>query len=340
MRGWSLEELSAQMQGHGPTKQALSKYENGEMLPTDDNLLHICKALGISTDYFYRKLNLSLGKVSFRKLESYPVKLQETVIAQTRDFTERYLELEDLLGIKSQFNVNKFTGFKITCKEDVETAAKFIRKEWKLGNDPLYNVVELLEDNHIKVFETAQDPDEFWGLSTIVPKTKIAIIVLNNHPDVPNDRKRFTALHELGHLVMDLEHLREKDQEAYCNHFAGAMLITKEKLLDEIGTEKRSKIIIAELGQLKKQYGISISALLFRLKDCNIISPSLCFSKMNEMREQGVFKTEPETFNYRGEEKSHRFLQLLLRGISLEIISTSKAAALYNQKLSEFRQYL
>lgn len=340
MRGWSLEELSVQMEGNGPTKQALSKYENGEMLPTEDNLLEICQALSIAPDYFHRKLNLNLGKVRFRKLESYPVKLQDTVMAQTRDFVERYLELEDLLGIKSQFNTKKYTRFKITSPDDVEEAARYIRKEWKLGNDPLYNVVGLLEDNHIKVFETPQDPDKFWGFSNIVPGTKIAIVVLNSHPDVPNDRKRFTALHELGHLVMDLDNFSEKDQETYCNHFAGAMLITKEKLLEEIGTGKRNKVFISELGQLKKQYGISISALLYRLKNCNIISQTLCFSVMNEMKAEGKFKVEPKEYDYKGEESSHRFLQLLLRGVALEVISTSKAAALNNQKLAAFRKLM
>jgi Zn-dependent peptidase ImmA (M78 family) len=139
---------------------------------------------------------------------------------------------------------------------------------------------------------------------------------------------------------MSLEHLSEKDQELYCNRFAGAMLISKAKLIEEIGSEKRNKIFISELGQLKKQYGISISGLFLRLKDCGIISPTYCFDSLNEMKRQNIFKKEPAEYDFKGEENSNRFLQLLLRGVAMELISSSKAAALNNQKLSDFRKIL
>ncbi|MEX1003452.1 MAG: XRE family transcriptional regulator [Crocinitomicaceae bacterium] len=338
MKGWSLDELSKECGANVVSKQSLSKYEQGEMLPGDDILYALCKALDIKTDYFNRRLSIRVKDVSFRKLESYSVAMQEKVISQTQDFLERYLELEEILGIDSKFNTKKFTGYKITCPDDVEDAAKNIRKAWKLGNDPLYNVVELLEDHHLKVVEVS-DADSFMGMSTLVMK-KIPVIVLNNSEDIPNDRRRFTALHELGHIVMDLEHLSENDQETYCHHFAGAMLITKDKLVEELGSERRKRIFISELGQLKKQYGISISALLFRMADCKIIPKNTAFAMMGAMRRDGIFEKEPEEYDYQGEEKSNRFLQLLLRGVAMELISTSKGAALYNCKLSKFRALL
>jgi len=51
-----------------------------------------------------------------------------------------------------------------------------------------------------------------------------------------------------------------------------------------------------------------------------------------------ILKKEPEQYDFQGEEKSNRFLQLLLRAVAEEAISLSKAAALNNQKLAEFRQ--
>ncbi|MFZ5551876.1 MAG: helix-turn-helix domain-containing protein [Bacteroidota bacterium] len=338
MRGWSLEELSHQMGKYKISVQALNKFENGDLPLSEEVLFHLCDALGVKHDFFYRTTKVEMEKVNFRKLQSFPAKLQDKIIYQTRDFVERYLELEDLLGISPNFNVRKYTGFKIKSAEDVEEAAAFIRKEWKLGNGPLYNVVEMLEDQHIKVFEMEEE-DGFQGMSAILQK-KIAVIVLNKNQQISNTRKRFTALHELGHLVMDIDHLSEKTQEEYCHRFAGAMLIPKEKLLEEIGSPKRTKILLSELGQLKKQYGISISALLFRLRDCGIISATFCYAMMNEMRRLGIFEREPEEYDYRGEEKSNRFLQLLLRGISMEVISTTKAASLNNQKLAEFRKLM
>lgn len=338
MKGWSLDELSSQCGENCVSKQSLSKYEQGLMQPSEEILFAICRALDIKTDYFNRRLSIRVKDVSFRKLTSYSVEMQDKVISQSQDFIERYLELEEIIGVESKFNTKKFTQYTISSPDDVEEAAKFIRKSWRLGDDPLYNVIELLEDNHIKVVEI-KDADAFMGMSTLVIK-KIPVVVLNNADSIPNDRRRFTALHELGHIVMKLDHLSEKEQETYCHHFAGAMLITKEKLIEELGSQKRSRIFISELGQLKKQYGISISALLFRMADCDIMPRNSALAMMTEMRRQGIFETEPQEFDFRGEEKSNRFLQLLLRGVAMELISTSKGAALYNQKLSKFRELL
>lgn len=337
MRGWSLDELSKNMGDYKISVQALNKFEKGELPISEEVIFHLCKALGVKRDFFHRNTQANIDKVAFRKLETFPVKMQDKVVALTADFVERYLELEDLLAISQKFNVRKYTGLKINSTDDIELAANFIRKEWKLGQGSLYNVVEILEDNHIKVFEIEEE-DGFQGLS-LNPKNKIAVIVLNNHQSIPACRKRFTAFHELGHLVMDIENLSEKTQEEYCHWFAGAMLIPKEKLIEEVGP-KRTNILISELGQLKKQYGISISALLFRLKNCGIISSTYCFQLMNEMRRNGIFEREPKDYDYKGEEKSNRFLQLLLRGISMELISTSKAAGLYNKKMWEFRELM
>jgi len=338
IKGWSLNELSHRMGENVLSKQSLSKYESGEMQPSEENLYLICRALGITMDYFHRRLSILVNDVSFRKLDIYSAGMQEKIISQTRDFIERYLELEEILSIQAKFNLKKYTGYKINSPADVEEAAQFIRKEWKLGNDPLYNVYELLEDQQIKIVEL-EDSDSFMGMSTIVKK-KIPVIVLNKTEELPVDRKRFTALHELGHIVMNLDHLSSKEQEEYCHHFAGAILIPKEKLKEEMGSEHRTKIFFSELGQLKKQYGISISALLFRLADCEIISRNYAFSMMAEMKRQNNFKVEPDKYDFKGEEKSNRFLQLILRGVAMELISTSKAAALNNQKLAEFRKLL
>jgi predicted HTH domain antitoxin len=49
---------------------------------------------------------------------------------------------------------------------------------------------------------------------------------------------------------------------------------------------------------------------------------------------------EKEFQVYAGKEQGERFLQILIRAVAEEIISTSKAASLYNQKLGDFRAIL
>lgn len=161
------------------------------------------------------------------------------------------------------------------------------------------------------------------------------MIVLNKSKIKSHDRKRFTALHELAHLILNLEGHTDKQKEKYCHYFAAAMLLPEETLKKEVGNV-RSKILLPELGAIKQQYGISIQAIAYRMKDLGIITESY-FKQFMFFISQSDFKRD-EPFPYEGQEQSRRFNQLLFRALGEELISMSKAASLNNQKLAEFRE--
>jgi Zn-dependent peptidase ImmA (M78 family) len=94
--------------------------------------------------------------------------------------------------------------------------------------------------------------------------------------------------------------------------------------------------MIQELGALKKQYGISIQAIVMRAKDLGIITDSYCKQFFFFMNHMGWKVNEP--IEYEGVEQSNRFEQLLFHALAEELISVSKAASLNNQTLAEFRE--
>ena len=247
------------------------------------------------------------------------------------DHLERYLELENLLGEEPQLKIS-LKQYTVKTWEDIELAAEDFRKKMGSGDDPLLNLVERLEEEGIKVVEIHAGPD-FSGFATVM-NGSIPVIVLNNHPDIPLDRKRFTLAHELSHLLLDPEGL---DEEKCCNHFAGALLIPQARMREEM-MERRHNIHVKELLLLKQQYGMSMQAILYRAKDLGIITDYVFTQQMRFFSQMGMRKQEPGSFV--GEERSHRFMQLLLRGIAEEVISTSKAAALCNMKLADFMDEL
>lgn len=331
MSGYSLDELAAQL-NNLVTKQALSRYEKGEMKPGSNVLLALCKALNVRMDYFSREPKISLENIEFRKLKKLPAREKNKIIQQTIDFLERYLELEEILGIESTFS-NPFKDLPINNNHDVEILVTRLRQAWDLGTDPLYNVIELMEDHEIKVMEV-DAPLDFSGMSTWI-NNKVPVMVLNKNHDEVLDRKRFTALHELGHLMMpQIVHCDEKTREKYCNYFAGAMLMPSEIFKKELGG-KRSKVLFTELEAIKKQYGISYQAIMYRAKDLGVVSEFYFRQFMFTMSSLDYKRNEP--VKYIGYEKSNRFSQLLSRAVAEEIISSSKAAALNNQRLAEFR---
>lgn len=333
MKGFSLQDLSDAIENQ-INKQALNRLENGEADPDSATISLLSKALKVNSDYFFRESSVSLSDIKFRKLKKLTVKEQEKVTAQTMDFLERYLELENLLGIDGTMKF-KYHGCKIKTAADVEQAAYGLRKDWKLGEDPLPNIVEMLEENNIKVFTVDVDKS-FSGMSTVIDNS-IAVTVLNINNEIPLVRRRFTALHELAHLYLDLSAFDDKECEKICDLFAAAMLIPEAKLRQYLG-DKRSKVLITELEMIAGQYGISMSAIMYRAFNLGIITASYHkFFMINYNR----FNTKAKEFKvYNGREHSDRFLQLLIRAVAEEIISTTKAAALYNQKLGDFREIL
>jgi Zn-dependent peptidase ImmA (M78 family)/DNA-binding XRE family transcriptional regulator len=330
MNGLSLQDLSDGLDGI-LSKQALSRLETGEQSPDSDTLSKLCSALNVTLDYFFKDAAVELGQVEFRKLKKLPVKEQERVVSTTKEYLERYLELENLLGITDRTSF-ALRSYPISDMEDIPGAVREMRTILKAGDDPIYNCVELLEEHNIKVYRVIADPS-FSGMSTIVGN-EVSVIVFNDHDNIPLVRKRFTILHELAHLYLRLDGFEEKQCERFCDAFAGGVLLPDEKLLGYFGG-KRVNVYTKELQFIKKNYGIALSAIMYRAKVLGLISES--YMKYFMIRYNQNLK-KSERMGYVGREESDRFMQLLIRGIAQEIISTTKAAALNNMTLGEFRE--
>ncbi|WP_075350309.1 helix-turn-helix domain-containing protein [Algoriphagus marinus] len=333
MNGLSLQGLADKINNR-ITKQSLSKYELGQVIPDSEMIGILSEALVVSPDYFFSNQVLEFGTIEFPKLENYPAKERTRIVEIAKDELGRYLELEQILGIETRFE-NPVIDIKIQSFEDIEKAARKLRDHWNLGTGPLSNVIELLEDHHVKVLEI-ESTEEFDGFSTWVNGKNIPLIVLNKGKlnEAP-DRKRFTALHELAHLILEVNHLPEKEKEKFCHSFATAMLIPDERLRVELGG-KRSKLSFHELAAIKQQYGISMQALVYRAKNVGLISDNYFRQFYAIFNQLGYRKNEPVA--YEGAEHSNRFSQLLFRALAEDFITMSKAASLKNQKLAEFRK--
>ncbi|WMJ74380.1 XRE family transcriptional regulator [Cytophagaceae bacterium ABcell3] len=333
MNGLSLQNLSDKLK-NSVSKQALSKYEKDVMKPSGELFLEICNILNVRPDYFTREISVELENIEFRKYQRTHEKQIDAVKEKTKDYLERYLELETLSGVTCNF-VNPVKVSSINSKEDAEEAAEQLRIAWNFGENPIPNVIEMLEDNCIKVYETAA-PDEFDGLSGFV-KENTPLVVLNTYNrDVKPDRKRFTALHELAHLVLNIPaNTEHKTKEKLCHAFAGAVLFPKKAFMREFGSH-RSGINYKELLILKEKWGMSVQGMVVRARDLGLIT-SHTYQKF--WKDYAHYKkNEPDVF--KGEEKSKRFEQLLLRAVAEEKMTLTKAAVLNNMKLAEFRDFL
>lgn len=332
MKGFSLQDLADALDNQ-LTRQALHRYEKGEVMPDSNKINLLSKALDVHPDYFFRSTTVKLGEIEYRNLNKMPQKEASIIKEKTKDYLSRYLELEEILGLPNEFE-DYLKDFEVVIEyEQVNRAAELLRDKWGLGNAPIFNIVELLEDKNIKVIDLRVN-DDFDGLQTRVNDT-IPVIAYNANKINKPDRIRFTLLHELAHLLLKFGDISSKQKEVLCHQFAGAMLLSEETIKGELG-KQRNKLSINELGNIKKQYGISMQAIVMRAKDCGIISEYYTNQFFFLIKQMNWKIDEP--IDYMGVEESNRFEQLLFRALIEEQISISKAASLNNQTLADFRK--
>ena len=330
MNSFSLQDLSDRL-NNTISKQDLNRLELGTIQPDSRMLVELSNVLKVSIDYFLKENTISLENVEFRKLTKLPKKYQEAVKSKTQEYLERYIELENLMGeiCNPPF---QFQEYKINSESDIENAAMSFRNTLNIGDDPIFNINELIEEHGIKVFKTLELPS-FSGMSAYI-NNSIMVLVYNDMPTISLVRKRFTILHEVAHLYLDLSKFDEKTSEKLCDKFASAVLLPEIHLRKYFGG-KRETVYIKELESIKSYFGISLSAIMYRAKDLGLISEHYCkyfFIKYNQL-----YKNK-EIYGYEGIENSDRFIQMIMRGIAQEVISTTKGASLYNLKLGDFRE--
>lgn len=312
------------------SKNAISKYERGEMMPNSKVLLALAKALEVKPDYFFRAFAVKIEKIEFRKRSRLLVSREKAIKQMVIDQIERYLEIEKFLDIPNRFS-NPVAMRIIQTQDDVEQSVSILLEKWNLGINALPNIIEVLEDRGVKIIEIDAE-DTFDGLSGWVDD-RIPILVVNRSFSI--ERKRFTVLHELAHLILHFaESLDHKSIEKLCNYFAGAVLIPKQTFFMQLG-DKRNYISLNELVSIKETYGISVQAIMARAHALDVINRNsyvrFCIQARTNKKEEGWG-------TYLGREESDRFEQLVYRAAAEEVISMSKAANMVNKKLALFRE--
>jgi Zn-dependent peptidase ImmA (M78 family) len=229
----------------------------------------------------------------------------------------------------------EYQNVTIQDEKDVFPIVERIKQDWQLGEDGINNLIEILEENGIKVIEI-DAASGFDGLSGFVNGSK-PVIVLN--ATFSSERKRFTALHELGHLVLKFDDaVSQKEIENLCNLFASEMLISKDVFIRKIGAN-RSDISLSELSDIQEQFGISIDALMFKARVLNIITEKRYVTYFKKKNADKGFKMVVEQSRTKLEQ-SNRFTRLVYRALASEIISLSKASALLERPVDQVRNEL
>jgi len=331
----------------GVTRQTVSNYLKGEKVIDSAKLFKLARLANVPFKYF---METDEKKFSFMFRAENP---QENADERLINFlTNKLISYWDILTLAEE---NKITylpeeyhlnleknSLDESDKEIIKEIALKFRKAFGIEEDLKADIYSVLERNNIHVYSFYYDDLKIDALS-VYDKNKGAFILLNDHPEIPEERKIFSVIHELGHLIFHRNEYNKgtmglvykdykKDiNEKVANIFASYFLIPRPTLKN--GAYKyyfrgNRFFSFSDLINLKKDFGVSAHAMLVALKDENYINGKIYGSLIKQLKIRGFEKSEPSPMEPL--EKNQK-LKFILKDLFLkEEITVNKVAEVLN----------
>lgn len=262
----------------------ISRLENGVNEPEAGTIEAIAEALNFPVAFFYAEEveELPAKSVSFRSLSSMTSKERDAALSSG---VIAYL-LDD--WISDRFNLPSSDIPEIGGDYAPDVAAQIVRANWGLGEQPISNMIKLLESKGVRVFSLCEETKNVDAFSCW--RNDRPFIFLNTYKST--ERSRFDAAHELGHLVMH-KHGEPQDSrqaESEADRFAAAFLMPVDDVMSRISYVKDLNHLILA----KKRWGVSVAALNYRVHKLGIVSEWQNRSLNVEISRAGFRRCEPD----------------------------------------------
>ena len=229
--------------------------------------------LEVATSWFFKPYRQGKNTSFFRSLRSELVRSRDKIDARM-DFLETIVEAISPHVEFPEVDVPEFKGFpdfREYRPEHIERFAMELRQHWGLGDEPVDNLLLIIENAGIVVAEDVFVSQKLDGISRW-SSYECPMMLLARDKDV-GVRRRFDAAHELGHLIMhrnvspqDLkENFRLIEEQAMA--FAGAFLLPSSSFVEGI-----FDTTLDCLSSIKLRWKVSIGAMIKRLSSLNLIS--------------------------------------------------------------------
>lgn len=274
------------------SKQMVSKYENGRSSPSLENLFKIMKTLGFPKEFFYYDYGVSLknGGTFYRSLltSTQKQKAPSNVLMEAasiyRDFLDSYVEFpqEDSIDLS-------------TCSPEI--AAKKLRKYWGLGDQPIDNMMNLMENHGLTIIflpDKMKKVDAF-GSYRIVDNKKYYIIAIRKNTSFFTEQ--FALAHELAHKILhanvwnpaDLDNYEYRLMENQANEFAFAFLLPTNSFTKSVENVNSLDVIFEK----KKFWLASEAAIIQRMKQLSLVTEDQYIKYQKQISYRKYRKKEP-----------------------------------------------
>jgi Zn-dependent peptidase ImmA (M78 family) len=280
-RGYTQKELASLLPNLNQPN--LSKVEKGLLIVMPETLKAISKVLDFPTEFFYlEELKTPISNIYFRKRSTIPQKTLDKVFTDVKII----LKSIDLLLAEIELKEYDRYSFDLSNGWTPEAAAIRMREIMRIPAGPVKDIVTLIENEGVVVYFYDSPHEKFDGLTSYTDKG-IPVIIVNKN--MPNDRIRFTIIHEFAHLVLhipcNVEPWRNVETEAH--NFAGEFLIPKLDCRFDLQSLSFNKLSV-----LKAYWGVSKAAIIVRAKVLSLINEASYVYLMKELGRRNERKVE------------------------------------------------
>lgn len=273
----------------------VTKWEDGTHSPQPEVLAALSDALKIPLHWFIRELPnydnpVFLNRAKKRVLKA-PCSRSNAMLmnlAEVHSIADEWISFPEVDLIDS---ISREESLGLDAGK-IQILAEKLRNRWGLGSSPVPNLMKRLERAGIVITRFEIGYEDMDGTSAWINGKPYIFIAADKHNYF---RSRFDLAHELGHIIMH-RYLTEEDKknwfdklEEQAHYFANCFLFPINAFI----AETRNRISLESLMLLKKRWGISLAAMIFKAKDLNIITDEQYTKLWRSYRYRGYTKAEP-----------------------------------------------
>ncbi|MFF2087487.1 XRE family transcriptional regulator [Nocardia sp. NPDC058176] len=280
----------------GVSGAAVSQWESMTSPPRPDHLLRVAEVLDVPVEFFAAGrpfAQLDGAGAHFRSLRSTKAAQRAKAVA----FAQQVWELTHVLERHVQLPAIDLPGFlpddPSELGDNPAAAARALRAHWGIGPGPIPHLVRTMEIRGIVTtmveFAGGDTPTVNAFSTSRMPRPMIVLT-----PDRGDDVcwHRFTAAHELGHLVLHRDAAPgDSEQEHDADAFAAEFLTPADQIRDQLPR----RFDINALRQLSHEWGVSIKSLVYRSCETGTISDAVArraYQRLNHLYEVGILGSD------------------------------------------------
>jgi Zn-dependent peptidase ImmA (M78 family)/transcriptional regulator with XRE-family HTH domain len=273
----------------GVSAAAIGQFEAGITPPRADTVEKLARYLKVPVGFFAAgrpRARLESENVFFRSLRSTTSRQRKKAVS----FTEQVWELANALERHVRFppiDIPGFAGGEIapgTFSADPVVAARQLREAWNMGSGPVPQVVRLAESKGIVAVLVPMVEDEVARIDAFSTAAfNRPVMVLS--PDRADDvyRHRFSAAHELGHIVLHGGRVAgTADIEREADKFAAEFLTPRAAIEPQLKT----RLDVANVLKVSREWGVEPKSVIYRSRELGKISEATArrgYIRLNEL---------------------------------------------------------